>query len=228
MADRTATGVAPFSGAGTGAGPGIPTDRAYDPYKDKFRSGWVDHPGNRLDHKTCLEYFSTAKKFYSTTSLYHQATYGGQAHAAETRGGIWYDVDRVCDGPSPRFPMVVLTEKYRQPGKGRDLDVLRGAYYMLEGDIYKCPPLHTVLRARILKAAYHIEKAFSFLQEKRTFDLVEGFGWETEDGTPDAASDLGKRTRKDSGKQMATAKASNQSGSGESLGLATKRHRSLS
>jgi hypothetical protein len=177
-----------------GGGGGIRTDVAFNPFTDKFRDEWWvnSHP---LNASTCLKYFERATKHYSTASLNHQITYGGVATAAaDTMGGIWYKCERTHDAPPdpvtgrPCFPLVVLSESERQPDRPREDDELRAMYYMLDGNILRCPPLHDVLRARLLKAAQHIDDAFAFLQEKRAFNLVEGFGWETEDGAGTAAA----------------------------------------
>ena len=169
-------------GAETAGAGSIPTDVTFDPFTDMFREdGWVN--SNALDERTCMHYFSLATAHYSTGSLNHQVNYGGLAEAeAERRGGTWYQCERLRAGMNPRFPLVVVKETQRHAQKSRDEDSLRAMYYMLEGNILRSPPLHNVLRARLLKAAQHIDNAFAMLQGKRAFNLVEGFGWETEDG----------------------------------------------
>ena len=120
-------------------------------------------------------------------SLNYDILYEGlPEESAKTKAGIWLDIETVCPAPfSPRHPhffLVRATE--RKSGvthKNNEVspeDDVHAMFYSLNAQLRRCPPAYKTLHASLIRSAYHIEKAFACVRESRTFDPLQGFGWE--------------------------------------------------
>ncbi|KAG0369182.1 Mediator of RNA polymerase II transcription subunit 6 [Gamsiella multidivaricata] len=76
-----------------------------------------------------------------------------------------------------RYPTLFIIQKQRRrsPQEVKPMAI----YYVLQGSIYQCPDLQTLLSNRILGSLYHVESAFNEARVMTEFHPSTGYHWKS-------------------------------------------------
>ncbi|KAF9093555.1 Mediator of RNA polymerase II transcription subunit 6 [Mortierella sp. AD031] len=87
-----------------------------------------------------------------------------------------------------RYPSLFIIQK--QERRSRDWVIPMIRYYVLQGSIYQCPDLQTLLSNRVLGSLHHVESAFNEARTMTEFHPSTGYHWKspTETGAAGAAA----------------------------------------
>jgi len=139
-------------------------------------TSWEDRRwwSGALHRGSALEYFA-GSPFYERTCLNEhlrmQKTLTPEAVQDKLRKlpGIVYQLDEARteevapDGDEPAHTLYVIRKLKRdQQGK----ETLLRYYYILDGLVYEAPTMAAVVRARLLKMAWHLHEAWSLASEE--------------------------------------------------------------
>ncbi|KAF9982975.1 Mediator of RNA polymerase II transcription subunit 6 [Mortierella antarctica] len=85
-----------------------------------------------------------------------------------------------------RYPTLFVIQKQRRvnPQQVKPMAI----YYVLQGSIYQCPDLQTLLSNRILGSLHHVESAFNEARTMKEFHPSTGYHWKSApvEGSPTA------------------------------------------
>ncbi|KAF9110096.1 Mediator of RNA polymerase II transcription subunit 6 [Mortierella sp. AM989] len=76
-----------------------------------------------------------------------------------------------------KYPTLFIIQKQRRrsPTEVKPMSI----YYVLQGSIYQCPDLQTLLSNRILGSLHHVESAFNEARASTVFHPSTGYHWKT-------------------------------------------------
>ncbi|KAF9200284.1 Mediator of RNA polymerase II transcription subunit 6 [Haplosporangium sp. Z 27] len=76
-----------------------------------------------------------------------------------------------------KYPTLFIIQKQRRrsPSEVKPIAI----YYVLQGSIYQCPDLQTLLSNRILGSLHHVESAFNEARVSTVFHPSTGYHWKT-------------------------------------------------